>query len=243
MVEGVRTLVSGMQLLWQRQEILANNLANLSTTGFKRDDVAPVPAPPRDPAATGTAANLGPPPAQALVQWTDFSQGPIRETGRSLDVALGGSGFFVVATPAGPRYTRAGAFDISRDGYLVTSDGLRVLGERGPIAIGSTRVTVSERGEVRDETRAIDTLRVVDFPRPYHLSKEGSGFFLPADGVAPAPAAGYQVYGGSLEGSNVSSLETMVGMIDILRKYEASQRAIQALEEANRQATGDIGRI
>lgn len=241
---GIQSLVSNMQAQWQRHDVLANNLANLSTPGFKKDDLAVIPGAPNAMAPGAMGRNILPLGDMAMVQWTDYSQGPLQETGRRLDVALNGPGFFVVQTPNGPRYTRAGALGVTREGTLVTATGFQVLGERGPITIRSDRVAITGRGEVTEDGRPIDTLRVVDFPKPYQLLKEGNGLFVPADAaISPQPAREYEVVAGSLEGSNVNSVETMVNMIELLRKYEAAQRAIQAVEEANRQATQDIGRV
>lgn len=241
---GIQSLVSNMQAQWQRHDVLANNLANLSTPGFKKDDLAVIPGAPNAMAPGVMGRNILPIGDLAMVQWTDYSQGPLQETGRRLDVALNGPGFLVVQTPNGPRYTRAGALGVTGEGALVTATGFQVLGERGPITIRSDRVAITGRGEVTEEGRTIDTLRVVDFPKPYRLLKEGNGLFVPADAaVSPQPAREYEVIAGSLEGSNVNSVETMVNMIELLRKYEAAQRAIQAVEEANRQATQDIGRV
>lgn len=241
---GIQSLVSSMEAQWQRHEVLANNLANLSTPGFKRDDLAVVPLGPTGVPMAPMGANVVTLEGQAMVQWTDFSQGPLHETGRNLDMALNGSGFFAVQTPNGVRYTRAGSFNVSGNGTLMTSTGFPVLGQRGPIVVGSERVTVAPSGEVVREGRPVDSLRVVDFPKPYHLLKEGNGLFVPAAASGPPePARGYDVVAGSLESSNVNSVETMVSMIELLRKYEAAQRAIQAVEEANRQATQDIGRV
>jgi flagellar basal-body rod protein FlgG len=224
MSEGIRSVAANMLALWQRHEVLANNLANISTTGFKRDDVL-----------------LGP---GGQAQWTDFAQGAIEATGRNLDVALNGDGFFVVEGRGGPRYTRAAALGVSRQGDLVTPDGLRILGTRGPIAVGSGEVTVTAGGEVREGARALDTLRVVDFPRPYRLVKEGSGLFAPAGaGAEPQPVREPQIASASLERSNVSVVETIVGMIETLRYYESAQKAIQAMDEAERQAANEIGRV
>jgi len=237
-------LLSNMQAQWQRHEILANNLANLSTPGFKRDDLAFLPgaASEQDVAMTGAdAAGAG---MNGMRQWTDFSQGPLRDTGRTLDVALNGNGFFVVDTQNGPRYTRAGSFSVSPDGYLVTSGGLRVQGEQGPILVGSSRVRVTPRGEIYQDERRLGALRVADFPKPYGLLKEGNGLFAPADPNVTAQAAReFEVTGGALEASNVNPVEMMVNMIDIFRNYEAAQRALQAVDEASRQAITDIGKV
>jgi flagellar basal-body rod protein FlgF len=232
-------LVQGMQAQWHRQEVLANNLANVSTPGFKRDDLLIVPA--------GVAPPAGAVPLPGgdvtVAQWIDFSQGPIRETGRDLDAALSGPGFFVVETPGGERYTRAGGFDVGPDGSLVTSSGLRVLGEKGPITVRSGRVTIGEKGEVRDDGRPVDTLRVVEFPEATRFVKEGGGLLAASDPAAGTPATTAQVIPGALEAANVNSVEAMVNIIEVLRTYESYQRAIQALDEVDRYAANDLGRV
>lgn len=239
-------LGTSMQAQWLRHEVLANNLANGSTAGFKRDDVAypaaplpvPMPLPGLAPAPNPLTSVTDP------VGWTDFSQGPIRGTGRALDAALSGSGFFVVDTPAGPRYTRGGSFEVARDGTLSLPGLGPVLGERGAIAVRSADVTISPDGQVRDGDRVVDRLRVVDFPRPYRLVKEAGGLFAPVDpGAQPQPAEGTDVIGGSLEASNVDAVRTMVSIIELHRLYETYQRMIQAADETDGQAVNEIGRV
>jgi len=240
----IQSLVPTMQAQWHRHEVLANNLANVSTTGFKQDDLMLTPVGAQPSPGASAVPGMAPVGLQALAQWTDFSQGPVRETGRGLDVALNGPGFFVVQTPQGSRYTRAGAFAVSREGYLVTASGFQVLGQGGPITIRSSQVSVSAQGEVQDGGRTVDTLRVVDFGKPYRLTKEGDGLFVPADPtVAPGRAEGYQVVGGAVEESNVNPVRTMVEMIEMLRRYETAQRAIQAEDETNKYAANDMGRV
>ncbi len=135
----IQSLAASMQTLWQRHEVIANNLANAGSIGFKADDLefrrvaAQV-------AAGGAAGTAG----AGWIPWTDFSEGPLQVTGRDLDVALRGPGFLVVQTPRGIRYTRAGALSIGREGFLVTSSGFRVLGERGPILVPAGPVSCPE---------------------------------------------------------------------------------------------------
>jgi flagellar basal-body rod protein FlgF len=168
-----------------------------------------------------------------MTQWTDFSQGGLHETDHSLDVALSGPGFLVVQTPAGPRYTRAGALSVNQQGTLVSAGGFPVLGQGGLITVRSSKVTFGTQGEVQDHGRTVDTLHIVDFPKPYALVKESRGLFAPTDPeVQPEAARDFQVVGGTLEESNVNAVRTMVDMIDMLRKYEATHRAIQAHDEA-----------
>lgn len=234
-------LVSSMRSEWQRHDLLANNLANVSTVGYKQDELALVPA-----YAQRAAFAPGFPPVatQAMSEWTDFSQGGIRETGRGLDVALNGPGFFVVDTARGTRYTRAGSLSVGQDGYLAASDGSRVEGQNGPIAIRSSDVVVTGQGEILAGGRPVGTLRIVDFPKPYALLKEGDGMFVPVSSdVTPEPVPNTQVIGGALEESNVNAVRTMVNMIELLRRYETAQRVVQAEDEANRYTTTEMGRL
>ena len=243
-MSSVESLVQSMQFQWQRHEILANNLANVSTTAFKRDDLSLVP----DSVAMATrSANVTPLPAGgSLLQWTDFSQGFVQGTGRVLDAAINGPGFFVVDTPAGPRYTRSGAFNVRPDGVLVGAGGMPILGRVGtPITLtSSTNVHINAGGEVLENGRLVDTLRIVDFPKPYRFLKEGDGLYAAIDlAVEPVDAQGFEVVGGALESSNVGTVQMMVTMIDVLRTYETAARALQSFEDVNEIATSDIGKV
>jgi flagellar basal-body rod protein FlgG len=243
MIDGIGM---AMQAQWLRHEVLANNLANISTAGFKRDEIAfpaavlplPMPLPGLSPAPNPVGMVTDP------IGWTDFSQGPIRSTGRALDVAISGPGFLVVDTPAGPRYTRNGALEIMRDGTLGLPGLGPVLGERGAIVVKSADVTISPDGQVTDGGNALDRLRVVDLDTPYRLVKEAGGLLATIDPEArPRPAEGHQVVGGALETSNVDAVKTMVAMIELHRLYEACQRVIQAGDETDGEAVNDIGRV
>ena len=243
-MSGIRALVPSMLTQWQRQETFANNLANVSTPGFKADDVTIVP---RDAAAVARAlpaAGVSSFGDDTLVQWTDRSQGSVRLTGRRLDVALQGPGFLAVDTPAGTRYTRAGALEVSREGYLVTADGQQLLGATGPILVGSDRVAFSPSGDVSVDGRPAGRLRLVEFDKNDRLVKTGAGLFAPADPtLTPAPAKTTDMVGGALEASNVSAVSIMVNMIDVLRKYETAQRVMQTEDETSRRVINDIGKV
>ena len=238
-MSAIQFLAHNMQAQWRRHEVLANNIANVSTPSFKKDDVVLNPPAPTTPGAG--AAML--PSSVSVIQWTDFAQGSVQQTGRSLDVAINGPGFFVVQTPAGDRYTRAGSFNVGSDGLLVGPSGDPVLGQRGLIRLNGSQVTVTGTGDVVEAGRVVETLKVVDLPRPYAVLKEGNGLYaLSAPDLVPSPAKGFEIAAGALEGSNVSTMESMVTMIEVLRTYEAAQRALQAVDEVNARATNEIGR-
>jgi flagellar basal-body rod protein FlgF len=241
---GIRALVPSLLAQWHRHETFANNLANVSTPGFKADDLTLVA---RDAASVARAlpgAGVSSIGDHALVQWTDRAQGAVRLTGRRLDVALQGPGFLVVDAPAGPRYTRAGALDVNREGYLVTAGGQPVLGDGGPILVGSDRVTLSAGGDIEVDGRRAGRLRLVEFQPSDRLLKSGANLFAPADpDVAPGPARTTEVVAGALEASNVSAVAVMVNMIDLLRKYETAQRVIQAEDETTRRVAAELGKV
>jgi len=132
---------------------------------------------------------------------------------------------------------------VDRNGALTTPTGHALMGATGPITVSSTRLSISAKGEIEDDGRTVDTIRVVDFPRPYRLLKEGDGLFAPVGPAArPADASDYRVVGGAIEGSNVDPVHAMVSMIELLRNYESAQRAIQSADESERRAN-DIGRV
>ena len=236
----IQSLSSGMQAQWYRHEVLANNLANVSTAGFKQDNLT-VKEGCAEPGPAGTDRGRC---AQHHALDGLFPRG--RSTRRSapstsLSAARASSSS---RRPAGPRYTRAGALSVNAQGNLVSAGGFQVLGAGGPITVRSPKIVIGPQGDVQDDGQTVDTLRVVDFPKPYALIKESRGLFVPADvTVAPEAATDYQVVGGALEESNVNAVRTMVEMIDMLRKYETAQRAIQAEDDAARYASNDMGRL
>jgi flagellar basal-body rod protein FlgF len=241
---GIRALVPSLLTQWHRHETFANNLANVSTPGFKADDLALVARDAAVVARARPAAGVSPLGDHALVQWTDRAQGAVRLTGRRLDVALQGPGFLVVDTAGGPRYTRAGALDVNREGYLATAGGQPLLGEGGPILVGSDRVSVSAGGDIEVDGRRAGRLRLVEFEPTDRLVKAGASLFAPADPeVAPSAARTTEVVGGALESSNVSAVTVMANMIDVLRKYETAQRVIQAEDETTRRVGADLGKV
>ena len=236
---SIQFLAQSMEAQWRRHEVLTNNIANASTPAFKKDDV--VINPPASP--TPGAVPALPTSGVSVMQWTDFTQGAVQTTGRPLDIAITGPGFIVVNTPAGDRYTRSGALGVTQDGTLVGPSGDPVMGRRGPIHVTSAQVGVTATGDVVEGERVVDTIKIVELPRPYALLKDGIGLYAPATpDMETSPATGFTITPGALEGSNVSSMESMVTMIEVMRTYEAAQKALQAVDEINQRATSDIGR-
>src|SRR3954454_17886449 len=178
-------------------DVVANNIANLNTTGYKSDNTVF-----HEFLMPGVSANQfrGGDRNVSFVQdhatWTDFSQGSVQPTGNPLDVAVSGNAFLTVQTPRGERYTRNGALQINNQGQLVTSEGLQVIGENGPIvfqpndrdiSIGVDGLTaVQEGNNTTDSQRG--KLRLASFAEPQKLQKDGASTYMAPAGVAPQPA-------------------------------------------------------
>jgi flagellar basal-body rod protein FlgF len=213
----------------QRQDVLAHNLANASTNGFRAELQAFRAVPVRGDGASTRVYAL-----ESTVGY-DSQSGPVQATGRSLDVAARGNAWFAVQALDGTEaYTRAGAFQISPEGVLVTPSGLPVLGDGGPITVpANAAVEVAADGTVSAQVGtgqpvAAGKLKLVTPETP--LQRGTDGLFRGAEGDLDAdPAA--RVQGGALEGSNVSPIETMVQMIAAARQFEHQMKVLQNAEQ------------
>ncbi|MCS7309483.1 MAG: flagellar hook-basal body protein [Armatimonadota bacterium] len=243
MLRGLHIAASGMLAQQVRHETIANNLANADTAGYKVDGVVFRTALDRaiwrhrDPQRGAPTPQVGQLSFGVTTDevTTDLRPGPIALTGRSLDVAIEGEGFFVVSTPQGERYTRDGAFRQLADGTLVTADGMPVLGMRGVIR-SAAPINIAPNGDVLAEGQVIDRLRIVLLQNP---AKEGANRFV--GNAQPAQQFSLQV--GALERSNVSVVQAMVEMIVAMRAYEASHRAVLAHDETLQRAVNEVGKV
>ena len=227
----------------QRLDVLANNLANINTPGFKQDNlVFRVPVGTEKEGDSQTDYLQGPSAAMARGAWTDFSQGILRQTDNPLDLALDGKGFFCIQTPGGTRYTRNGSFTINGDGVLATKDGHPVLGKGGEIKIDGANVSVDEEGNVSVDGSEVGTLKVVSVSQPESLKKMGNTLFA-SGGSAEKEAEGFKIREGYVETSNVNAIRAMTEMIDISRSYESYQKVIQFLNDATKKSISEVGRL
>lgn len=244
MNSGIYGAVSGSLAAVNKLDVLANNLANATTPGYKKDRIRFESV----LASAGTAgADDGVQESPMLVQEAfsvDFTAGDIKHTGNTFDLALDGDGFFVVNTPEGKAYTRQGNFRIDANGKLVTSDGYEVLGGGAPILIRGGSVSFDPQGKMFVEGVETGRIDVVDFPQPYELSKAGSALFVPKTPDAASRAAtGTKVMQGKLEGSNVNAVEEMVRMIEATRSSESCQRLIQNYDQMTSKAVNELGKV
>ena len=244
MNSGMYSALSGNIAALKRLEVISNNMANINTPGFKRDRVrfehvldgqGNTPAVPE-----GTTAD---PIMQKDSVFIDYTQGPMTRSKNPLDLAIDGDGFFVVSTPTGQAYTRQGNFRTSADGTLVTVDGFPVMGQGGPIKIQGSEVDIDSKGVVSVDGTPAGTINVVDFPKPYNLTKSAGALFTPADPLATPQPAKADIRQGHLEGSNVETISEMVKMIETNRYFEACSKVIQGYESMATKATTDLGRL
>ncbi len=245
MNSGMYAAVSGNLAAMQRLDMISNNLANVNTAGFKKDKMsfegllAGAINPPAVP--QGTTAD---PILQKENVYIDYSSGPISQTGNPLDLALDGDGFFAINTPDGTAYTRQGNFRLSADGTLVTSDGYPVQGQGGSaIHLQGNRIEIDANGVIAVDGTPAGTISMVDFDKPYNLTKTGSTLFVPSDQQTPRQSTAIQVRQGHLEGSNVESISEMVQMIETNRYFEACQRVIRGYDDMAAKAANDLGRL
>jgi flagellar basal-body rod protein FlgG len=186
-------------------------------------------------------------PEEAYVVFTGiktiFSQGDLRYTSNSLDLAINGDGFFVIETPQGEAYTRKGNFTLNNEGLLVTQNGLPVLGKGGTITIRGSQVTIDSEGNIFAGDKRVATISVVDFSKPYPLQKMGNSLFvLKNPQVEKITPPGTTIQQGHLELSNVQPTKAMVEMVEIIRAYESYQKVIQSLGDETLKILNEVGR-
>jgi flagellar basal-body rod protein FlgF len=233
---------SGLRARMESLDMLANNLANTETGGYKTDRefyslyVAP------------EAAESEVPTTMPVIErpWTDFSQGTIRQTGNPLDFALSGKGFFAVDGPNGPLYTRQGAFRFSPAGVLVTTEGypVRLAGGNKVQTNSPAPLEVSAVGDISQQGQTMGKLEVMNFADAGVLSKQGSSYFRPADpSVTPVAATSVEVQQGKLEGSNVATAESAARLVGVMRQFEMLHKAISIGFEMNKKAVDEVARV
>ncbi|HWE49136.1 MAG TPA: flagellar hook-basal body protein [Bryobacteraceae bacterium] len=233
---------SGMQSRMQSLEMLANNLANVETGGYKADREFYSIYVGADATGNSLTGDLNTLPVIES-QWTDHSQGNLRNTSNPLDFAIDGDGLFAVQTPAGVRYTRNGTFRISQTGALTTGDGSPVLAQNGAqIQLQpSIPIEVTPDGNVTQNGQPVARFQLSAFD-PGRLKKVGLNYFQPVAGTQPKPAAG-EILQGKVEQSNVGAAESAVRLVAIMRQFEMLQKAMNLGNELNRRAIEEVARV
>jgi flagellar basal-body rod protein FlgF len=236
----VYTAMAGAKSMLDRQATVANNLANISTPGY-RADITMYRAIPVDGQGMKTRTSVA-----DSTPGTDFTSGPLIDTGRALDIAITGSGWIAVQAADGSEaYTRAGSFDIDAEGTLVTKGGQNVLGDGGPIAVPpNTSISIGKDGTVsgvptqppRTAVTVLGRIKLVD-PDESSLKKGSDGLFRLKDGSTADLSETVRITSGAVEGSNVNPAAAMVDMIAVARQFEMQMKLITNGEDNDKQAT------
>ena len=255
MLRGLYTGWTGMVNEQKRLDVISNNLANADTLGYKQESVSSqsfdklLTIKIRDGSqayhnqAIGTMS-LG---VKVGEVYTDYSQGSLRGTDSPLDLALSGSGFFTITTTNAKgetvtRYTRDGSFQMTKDGYLVDSQGNRVQGTGGDIQIdpNAKDITIDNSGRITVDGEVKDILKIVDFENYDNLTKYGNNLY---EGEGGFNSNNYSIKQKYLEGSNVDSTNEIAMMMETVNEFEANQKVIQTIDSILGQIASDIGRV
>jgi len=248
---GSYAVVGSAMLTQRRLEIVANNLAQVNTPGYKAD--VPVFRIDKTHKPDAHVGHLGPDAVQQAAwrfTYTNFDQGSFNKTDNPLDLALNGSGFFVLKSPDGPRYTRSGQFGINREGVIRSQQGWPLLGvDNGEIRLPNASslrggVFINQSGQVFSNNNVVGQIQVAEFPKPYALEKRGySSFSMIDPNIEPIKPKTTDIFQGYIEDSNVNAVAEMVKLIEIGRLYESYQKAVQSFDAIDEKAVNDLGRV
>jgi len=246
MDQGIYTAAAGAIAMEDRLNIISNNIANLNTTGFKKDQMSfeqymkQLDTTSLYPGQYKTV----PIDVLAVSRSIDLSAGAPVKTGNVLDIAVMGDGFFVVNTDKGPRYTRAGSFQLSTENTIITPQGYRVQGNGGDITIDpeKSNIVIDSTGKITQDWDELSTLQIVKIP-PEALERQGNNLFSVKEGFMPQPVESVSLVQGSLEKANVEPISEMVEMIATSRAYESFQKVIRAANDAYSYSMHNVGTV
>ncbi|MCT4687996.1 flagellar hook-basal body protein [Vallitalea sp.] len=256
MIRGLYTASNGMIAQQEKMDIISNNLANVNTTGFKKDGVI---IESFDSVLTQKINDTSVPGNESIGKmtlgckvgqvYTDNSQGGATPTNDPYNVAILGAGMLSIGVEDADgnlqtKYTRDGSFTVSTDGTLMTKEGNYVLGQNGKIVLpsGSDNVRISENGTIFYNDKEIDKLLLTDFENPESLRKIGDNLYKKTEETKESSFGG-KIIQGYLESSNVNTVREMVDMISVMRTYEANQKVIQTQDETLKKAVNEVGRL
>ncbi|QEX23528.1 flagellar basal-body rod protein FlgF [Hypericibacter adhaerens] len=234
--------LSRQMVLNREMDVIANNLANVTTPAFKGQTLRFQEF--LDRAKDGTNLSY----VEDSAAPRDWREGPLTATGNPLDVAIHGDGFFVVSTPTGDRYTRKGHFEMDASRQLVSSDGEVIQGESGPITVPQDAydISIAEDGTVSakspgtPQTTELGKIRLVSFADPQALQEESAGLYKAAPSATATPVANPDLVQGTLEQSNVQPIIELTRMMTVSRNYEAAQQLVQSEHDRIRKAISGI---
>jgi len=244
---GLYTAATGMVAQQLKQESVSNNLANANTPGYKRDETVLKSFPEVLLARVGNAGSehIGKFSYGTLVDETLTIQQPgmLEETGRSLDFALIGKGYFTIETPRGIRYTKNGHFQLNSEGYLVTENGHYVSSDEGRIKVPWENFSVDEEGNILVDGEQVARLKITTFQNPNSLRKEGSSLFRATNDTVVNRDIPFTVKQNMLEKSNVNLIKEMVDLLAVMRTFESNQRIVQAYDQVLAKSAAAVGKL
>lgn len=254
MLDGFKSATQGMMAMSVKQDVIANNLANASTVGFRKEglvissftDILDREVSGMEQASSETMSGHQL-QTKTNIQHrsvTHGGQGSLKETGSSFDLALddGGKGMFTIKTARGIEFTRAGKFRLNNEGFLVTPDGSQLMGHNGPIQAAGNDFKVADNGVVSVDGKEVDRILVSVFEDSQDMKRAGSTAF---DAATPRVFASndFRVKQGFVEMSNVNALQEMVGLMEVMRNFEANQKALTSNDQRLQKAVSELGRV
>jgi flagellar basal-body rod protein FlgF len=253
-MENASLIGLSRQVALERElDVVANNIANINTNGFKADTTVfqeylmPVA---RSNSFRGRDARLS--YVQDRATWQDFRQGTLQQTGNPLDIAIDGNAFLAVQTARGERYTRNGALQINATGQIVTSEGDAVVGDNGPLQMqtGDHDISINSEGTISVRNGANTTisqirgkLKLTSFPQPQQLQKDGASTFAAPASAQQVPPTKVKVVQGAIERSNVQSVVEMTRMIEVSRAYASIATMLQNQSDMRKNALQQLADV
>ena len=235
--------LSRQMTLRREMDIIANNIANADTTGFKVENLMVR----TEPARPARMAD-GPNPVKFVLDdgvARDFTQGSMQATGGAFDLAIEGKGFFKIDTAVGERFTRDGRFTLSPEGRLTTQDGDAVQGESGEIVVDPAKgmVAIAQDGTVSQAGEKVGKVGVFLFDDRSVLAKDRGNLFRNTSNAEPNPDTASRIRQGMLEGSNVNPIRQITRMIEVSRAYESVVKTMENTADLSRRAVERLGRV
>jgi flagellar basal-body rod protein FlgF len=236
MPDAFITAIQSMQHDQRRMETVTRNMSNVATPGYQRE-IPVVRTFGMAFEAPQNAATAAASPGAMRV----MAPGPLKFTGKPFDLAYNGAGYFTLQTPAGPAYTRAGAFHLDAGGRLVNDLGLPVMGEGGEIVVRGDGASVDAQGQVRQGGRVVARLLMAQFEHPGQLRLDGQGLLRAVDQTPQQARGALQI--GYLEGANTNPAREMISMTETVRHFETAQKLYQAYDEQVRSSIQELGKF
>jgi len=232
---GLYTMVEASKRLTPRLDAVSNNIANVQTPGFKAERVFH--------SLLKTLEKPG------KFEYTsknhiNHAQGPVENTGNTLDMSIEGEGFFAVQEPTGEVYTRKGSFTLNAKNQIVTQAGEVLLSQAStPITVNGRDVEVSNNGEIRVDGAVAGRVKTVAFDSPQDLVRKGNCVFSDPGTAGLRPLRDAEIRSGHLELSNVQALREMIDMVDLQRSIETYQKVILTIGDQDRMAASRVGKV